>query len=371
MEEAQEKMAFFGLSLEPEGLYLLLVSLDWRELKAAPDIESRELEHLSVMETMAAASGSSRNSLLVELADGGIVVLMNAEESERAVVFAAAERIREGLLAAHGLEGTVGIGGYCDSVRDLPRAFREAKEALNYRKFAGGSVVYTGDIRMESVAPAPYPKEKEISLILSIKNGDENQATRIFRDFAQEVCTDPAHASFTEVQQIFLILLVRLMETARELSIDGKEMLPDREPVFAVFLKKTEWRSMLEWFEGLIRAMTSRIEDAFEQKNNKHVERAKNILETECGEASLTMVAERLNLNPAYLSRIFKEHSGITFTDFLNKERIRRSQKLLLETDLLVQEISSRLGYSQVNSFIKLFKAMTGFTPSEYRKNRG
>ncbi len=50
-----------------------------------------------------------------------------------------------------------------------------------------------------------------------------------------------------------------------------------------------------------------------------------------------------------------------------NLVRIEEAKKLLLNTNLQVQEISSRIGYENVNHFIRLFKAETGMTPGAFR----
>ncbi|MDF2662213.1 MAG: AraC family transcriptional regulator, partial [Paenibacillus sp.] len=111
------------------------------------------------------------------------------------------------------------------------------------------------------------------------------------------------------------------------------------------------------------------IGQAFQEKKNSHVEHAKRLIVSEpVGTVSLTSIADRLNLNPAYLSRIFKEYTGVTFTDYVIQTRVSRSKELLLHTELKVQDISEQLGYAKVNHFIKLFKDMTGITPGEFRK---
>lgn len=85
----------------------------------------------------------------------------------------------------------------------------------------------------------------------------------------------------------------------------------------------------------------------------------------------LKTIAEKLNVNSSYLSTLFHKEVGCTLTDYINKQRIERSIRLLQASAKSIQEISSDCGFQDVNYFIKLFKKQTGFTPSRYRAQLG
>ncbi|CAG7644228.1 helix-turn-helix domain-containing protein [Paenibacillus allorhizosphaerae] len=83
---------------------------------------------------------------------------------------------------------------------------------------------------------------------------------------------------------------------------------------------------------------------------------------------SLDLLADKLNISPAYLSTYFKEKKGTNFSDYVNTFRIRKAQELLLQTDLKIQDVSLLVGYQSVNSFIRMFKKSLGVPPGEFRK---
>ncbi|MEK3913127.1 helix-turn-helix domain-containing protein [Paenibacillus sp. FSL H7-0331] len=96
---------------------------------------------------------------------------------------------------------------------------------------------------------------------------------------------------------------------------------------------------------------------------------AMNYLEEHYGEdASLDVVADKLNISGTYLSTNFKEKTGINFIEYLNGVRIRKAKHMLEGTDLKIQDISHLIGYQTINSFIRMFKKHTGLSPGEYRK---
>jgi len=79
-------------------------------------------------------------------------------------------------------------------------------------------------------------------------------------------------------------------------------------------------------------------------------------------------IANHLYISPYYLSHIFKEEMGYSPIHYLIQRRIGEAKKMLLTTQLSVQEISETVGYANANYFSTLFKKATGKSPSEFRK---
>lgn len=79
-------------------------------------------------------------------------------------------------------------------------------------------------------------------------------------------------------------------------------------------------------------------------------------------------VAEKVNLNPSYFSKFFKEQVGESFVTYLRRIRLEAAIAYLVETDDSVKAISLNVGYFDSKYFSKLFYSYTGYTPCEYRK---
>lgn len=83
---------------------------------------------------------------------------------------------------------------------------------------------------------------------------------------------------------------------------------------------------------------------------------------------SLETMADKANMSANYFSKYFKDKTGMNFSDYLTDVRIRKAKELLIHSDLRIQEISERVGYLNTNSFIRVFKKMTGTPPGEYKR---
>lgn len=83
---------------------------------------------------------------------------------------------------------------------------------------------------------------------------------------------------------------------------------------------------------------------------------------------SLNSVAEAMNISPNYLSKIFREETGINFSNYVGDKKLDLAAELLRTTKTSVSEISVKVGYANVAYFTKLFKQKYGNTPGQYRK---
>ena len=84
---------------------------------------------------------------------------------------------------------------------------------------------------------------------------------------------------------------------------------------------------------------------------------------------SLSTLATRCYFSPSYISKEFKKISGVGFKEYLIEKRITETAKYLIQTNLSIEEIQSKVGFTDKTRFFKEFSKLYGCTPLEYRKN--
>ncbi len=82
---------------------------------------------------------------------------------------------------------------------------------------------------------------------------------------------------------------------------------------------------------------------------------------------SLEEIAGKACLNYKYFSRIFKEKTGKSFIEYKLGLRMSSAKRFLDGCGWTVSQIAYKIGYQNPDSFMKMFKKFTGFTPSGYR----
>jgi YesN/AraC family two-component response regulator len=87
-------------------------------------------------------------------------------------------------------------------------------------------------------------------------------------------------------------------------------------------------------------------------------------------EITLASLSKYVMMGENYVSALFKKKTGETLIHYLHRIRIDKAIELLATTDLPVNQIGQNVGFMNDNYFIKIFKRMTGTTPSQYRQTR-
>lgn len=83
---------------------------------------------------------------------------------------------------------------------------------------------------------------------------------------------------------------------------------------------------------------------------------------------SVDTICSKYNISPSGLYQLFQKLFGCGVVKIIREERIKRAKELLLDSNFSVSDIASQVGILDANYFIRVFKAETGMTPGEYRK---
>lgn len=103
-------------------------------------------------------------------------------------------------------------------------------------------------------------------------------------------------------------------------------------------------------------------------KNQQQIERVRQYIETHYMEdICLQDAAAALHYSEVYFCKFFKHNFDKNFIMYLSELRVEKAKELLADITINVRDVSRRVGYRDSGYFTKVFKRITGFTPSEYR----
>ena len=156
-----------------------------------------------------------------------------------------------------------------------------------------------------------------------------------------------------------------------------------QDPAFASTLLKNvsvlqlnalnTYASISKWGEYKIEYLCAILEErkGHLHTRNNNIQIVKEFIEKNYEkDITLADIAEQVCLNPIYLSRLFKEWTGETFTEYLVKVRINTAANILKNTNMYVYEVARKSGYSDYKYFSKIFKRLMGCLPTEYRQKK-
>ncbi|GAA5122117.1 helix-turn-helix domain-containing protein [Luteolibacter yonseiensis] len=99
------------------------------------------------------------------------------------------------------------------------------------------------------------------------------------------------------------------------------------------------------------------------------VARARKLIETSLADPlPLAVVARHAGLSESHFCRIFKEFTGLTLTDYINRRRIEWAKSELLKPEVRISEIAFQVGYQSLSQFNRSFARFTGSSPTGFRR---
>ncbi len=302
----------------------------------------------------------------IELYGGNRIFIINAEEKTADIW----KFLRQGIEFCKNyfqIMVTVGCSRWHEGASHISDAYKEAMESIRYKYILGTGI----QIRYEEVLEKKTQSkdgrfEQALLLLLDYVRGEtkftaeeiwegievmfhvkggaslesvlayRNEVINIFQEVLEIcACTNVPSSMLTDLQAVstandfrkqFLLKLSEIKEACNNTS-EGKEK-----------------------YEVCLKAL------AYIDENYSD-----NML-------SVNSLGEKLGIQSAYLSRLFKEWFGISILDYVSLVRIEHAKTLVHTSNMPVQKIAEITGYLSSHVFIKKFKEIVGMTPGKYRE---
>lgn len=135
-------------------------------------------------------------------------------------------------------------------------------------------------------------------------------------------------------------------------------------------LEKTLFRSvsqLITWGETMVDTLQGKLERDTRNNRLDIIKDIQSCIAANLAQASQQFVADAVSLHPAYVSRLFKQVTGTSISEYILNLKMEQAVASLRDSDLKIYEISEQLGYANSQYFIKVFKEQFGMTPQDYR----
>lgn len=323
-----------------------------------------DIEELAELVTDELANSLDSHYVFTPIPDC-ISFINSIDENQVASLALLYENMRKVVQARTGMILTVGIGTPYQDSRKIVYSFLESRTALDYRFVKGkdNTIVYEEVLKQTSFS-TPYPKPLLDQLALALKSADHG---RIDENTDQLIL-------FLRQENIPLFF-------ARSISLDTIrlfiEHLPPSLQSSEDQQKEVFLLSDIDTIDEVIQRIRS-VKDTFitcEKPRQAELDEEKmlnilNYVKVHCYEYDFSMeqVANYFSLHLPTLSMKFKEYAKINFLDYVTALRMEYAKNLLQHTDLPLKDISVRVGYYNLSSFIRRFKQIHSITPGDYRK---
>jgi YesN/AraC family two-component response regulator len=138
-------------------------------------------------------------------------------------------------------------------------------------------------------------------------------------------------------------------------------------------LKPIDEEELENTFREIKKDLVKRYENTleFNNINDKIIGMIESYINNNLCNVTLCQLATYVELSPNYLSRFFKEKTGVNLSEFINRKKMEKAKALLKDHRLLVYQVGYDLGYTDYRNFSRAFKNYCGKSPKEYRESCG
>ncbi|WP_339221521.1 response regulator [Paenibacillus sp. FSL W7-1332] len=344
------------------------------------DVQTNRLVQQAV-DMMQQSLGDIQERTAAYVEDGRFVVVFAFKErSEHAIKNEIAGRMRKlqhALELFLNLKCMVSVGHVCTSLSQLGSSYSSAERVLDASTMepSGSNAVSRMPGRAGGLAGGNDQRvsltiEEHKQLLLSIERLDIDDVHGLISSIFASIRHLPVHSH--TIQMIVSELMLtgdKAWKTWMPSADAVKEKLPSRSELGRIGSVGELVQWLQSYYAGLLGLLK---QHRAAGPYSRHVTQAVHfILERYPGYVTLELAAGAIGLNSSYLSRIFKEETQRTFSEYLNQVRIDAGRKLLESGKYSIKEISNQVGFTTHNYFFKVFKEITGVTPQEYLNRLG
>ncbi len=301
-----------------------------------------------------------------------LVIYMDcfSENSFISSIYEALSRFQTAVLRYTNISFTVGISGIKEKLQEIHIAHKESIQAAVYKFYKGSGKIYKlGDITLKDEDPGVKWINKEN--IRAIKDSLERGKMDCIDKILEECFADIEQNQYdiTLVKQFFtdFIIFIRnsLIEHAEkyEADIERVEKISNQFNMCETYSEAKN--TLLMYTAGIESSLNKWNTMQYSEIVSKAVQ---NISANYDKNLTLNSVADSINVNSSYLSRLFLKETGQNFIDYLTDIKVKKAMSFLIGSNLSVQEVGEKVGYQNPKYFNRVFKKLAGVSPNQYRK---
>jgi AraC-like DNA-binding protein/ligand-binding sensor protein len=221
----------------------------------------------------------------------------------------------------------------------------------------------------EGTALPGYPLDQERLLMDALNRGEKKEADKLLNGIlAILIFSNPDNFRYIQLRAMELAVLFArtgrnsTSNAAMETNVRCLKQIQDAktiEELTGVLHYMVDFiTGQIISFQGIPHVLALQKAEIYIRENFTH-------------KIKLREVAKIAGLSAPYFSTIFKEEMGENLSRYINRLRVEKSIKMLLETEFTLNEISNACCFQDQSWYTKIFKSFTGISPGKYRSQGG
>lgn len=304
-------------------------------------------------------------SFVIEYKVSSVLIFVQTENEFD--IKAVSDRLFDEINQVFGCYITIGFSVFETNISQISDMYKKINSSIALRTLVPeNQMVRTCEINTER-SLSPYPRHIEKRLLVGIQNMNVEELKAGITDFIDAV-TSKSQSLFV-VQSAVGHLYDNLEYFLTENKIPSTKYF-SKNTIEARLLQLLSKEKICDFLlNGFLVPIGILLQ---ESQSNNIVNIAREVtdyIQTNYADAMLSLesCANRYEMDPTYLSKVFKKATGKTFIDYLTDVRLYKAKELLLNSRIMVNQVAEEVGY-QGNYFNRVFKKRFHMSPGQYRE---
>lgn len=327
------------------------------------------LTSFSVMNICSEVFNDSCHGVIIPVHDYTYCIVLHFPEiysksSLEHTIFMILERIKNALLRFMNLNVYLAEGKLCSTLQELPESYDFAQKQLQEKTKGFAESVFLTE-KSELMNEAFWNEDLTELLEQYLLNLQKKQALHCIDQIFFEI--EKKYRSRASLQIVLGEVLHSLKKMCKKNAININRNLQERLADLIQEGGSESTGEVRECFKDIVEDIFLNLENGNQVKISEYTRQVLKIVHNSSEkEISLGSVAEYIGVSNSYLSTIFKNDTGYSFSEYVVKVRLDKAKALLETGDESIRKIAEKCGFNSYEYFFAVFKKSTGMTPRQY-----
>lgn len=260
------------------------------------------------------------------------------------------------------------VSSYFGNRDHVNLVFWETVKRLKQKFYTEENAIIYEPVKEEKGRNTVSDVKIEKNLLSLIRRGQKEEARNLLSEFTKELSDIQVEIQYTVF--IYFKICSRLIQDLKDSDILISRSFDEKVIFLELFQAENIYE--LERITGEVLCVCADSIVGTEKIYSVNVKRTMEFIRDNYqSDLGLEEIAGKVYLSVGYLSNIFKEETGYTVMEYVTSFRMKKAEELLMMSPAIkIKDIAEKLGYQNVQSFIRYFKIYYGITPMEYRKKK-
>jgi YesN/AraC family two-component response regulator len=375
-KDLKEAMDFLGIELNVQYIYCFMLKIG--ELYRFEEISNEELSILnsSIISMTEEMVGRVFNSYCFEGKTGEFYLFAANKENtdlpiKEQVLLEIGGQLNEMLEQYLNITVKIGIGKGQSGLAGIREAYNSAVDAIKSRFFKEkDAIILWNDIKKIPAQTEDYGSIFDLkeNLYKALLFRQKEELEKVFGRIQDDILK-PSLSKNSIINMVFELFYMvnEYCETYQE---DANEIIKKSYGIYQRLLQMDNINEVKKWIaeikQDLINYIGAREGTSYILRL---ILKAQKYIDDHFNEdISLVEVSDTVNLNPCYLTTLFKRYTNMSYSEYLTHIRMKKAKNLLEKSAYKVYEIGEMVGYQNPYYFNRIFKKTIGLSPGEYKK---